>query len=44
MAKKKEIEITIRSSTAEYLTYVAATGDVPESYKVQNEEFGSLGG
>ena len=27
MAKKKKNEITIRSSAAEYLTFVAATGD-----------------
>ena len=30
MSKKKN-EITIRSSAAEYLTYVAAIGDNPES-------------
>ena len=27
MAKKQKKEVTIRSSTAEYLTYIAATGD-----------------
>ena len=31
MAKKKNNEITIRSSAAEYLTYVAAAGDDPQS-------------
>ena len=36
MAKKKN-EITIRSSAAEYLTYVAATGDNPESIEVRYE-------
>lgn len=34
MAKRKN-EITIRSSAAEYLTYVAATGDNPESIEVR---------
>lgn len=37
MAKKKN-EITIRSSAAEYLTYVAATGDNPESIEVRYED------
>ena len=32
MAKKQKKEVTIRSSAAEYLTYIAATGDSPESY------------
>lgn len=36
MAKKKN-EITIRSSAAEYLAYVAATGDNPESIEVRYE-------
>lgn len=36
MSKKKK-EITIRSSTAEYLTYVAAAGDNPESIEVRYE-------
>ena len=31
MAKKKEI--TIKSSAAEYLTYVAATGDNSDSFE-----------
>lgn len=35
---KKNNEITIRSSAAEYLTYVAATGDNPESIEVRYEE------
>lgn len=35
MAKK---EITIRSSAAEYLTYVAAIGDNPESIEVRYED------
>ncbi len=37
MAKKKS-EITIRSSAAEYLTYVAAVGDNPESIEVRYED------
>ncbi len=37
MPKKKSTEITIRSSTAEYLTYVAATGNAPESYEMRYE-------
>lgn len=36
MAKKKN-EITIRSSAAEYLTYVEATGDNSESIEVRYE-------
>lgn len=39
MTKKKNTEITIRSSAAEYLTYVAATGDAPESYEMRYENF-----
>lgn len=38
MQKKKNTEITIRSSTAEYLTYVAATGDAQESYEMRYED------
>ena len=37
MAKKKE-EITIRSSTAEYLTYVASVGDAETSFEMQYED------
>ena len=36
MAKKKEV--TIRSSAAEYLTYIASTGDSPESYEMRYED------
>ena len=36
MAKTKEI--TIHSSAAEYLTYIAATGDNPESYEMRYED------
>ncbi|MBQ8464600.1 MAG: virulence RhuM family protein [Alphaproteobacteria bacterium] len=36
MAKKKQ-EITIRSSAAEYLTFVAATGDNPASVEMRYE-------
>ena len=36
MAKKKEI--TIHSSAAEYLTYIAATGDSPESFEMRYED------
>ena len=38
MAKKKNNEITIRSSAAEYLTYVAATGDNPQSIEMRYED------
>ena len=37
MAKKKE-EITIRSSTAEYLTYIASVGDVEASFEMRYED------
>lgn len=37
MAKKKN-EVTIRSSAAEYLTYVAATGDTVESIEIRYED------
>jgi hypothetical protein len=37
MTKKKQ-EITIRSSAAEYLTFVAATGDNPESVEMRYED------
>ena len=42
MAKKRQKEITIRSSAAEYLTFVAATGDSKESVEVRYEDEGSL--
>lgn len=38
MAKKKNNEITIRSSAAEYLTYVAAAGDDPQSVEMRYED------
>jgi len=39
MSKKKNSkEITIRSSAAEYLTFVAATGDNPQSVEVRYED------
>ena len=38
MAKKQIKEVTIHSSAAEYLTYVAATGDSPESYEMRYED------
>ncbi len=38
MKKKKNNEISIRSSAAEYLTYVAAIGDNPESIEVRYED------
>lgn len=38
MAKKQSKEVTIHSSAAEYLTYVAATGDSPESYEMRYED------
>lgn len=37
MVKKKD-EVSIRSSAAEYLTYIAATGDNPESIEVRYED------
>lgn len=37
MAKKKE-EITIRSSTAEYLTYIASVGDGETSFEMRYED------
>ena len=36
--KEKNTEITIRSSAAEYLTYVAAIGDNPETIEVRYED------
>ena len=36
--KKKKDEITIRSSAAEYLTFVAATGDSTESMEMRYED------
>ena len=38
MAKKKNNEMTIRSSAAEYLTYIAATGDNPQSLEMRYED------
>ena len=38
MAKKNTKEITIRSSAAEYLTFVAATGDEKNSVEVRYED------
>lgn len=38
MAKKKNNEITFRSSAAEYLAFVAATGDDPESIEMRYED------
>lgn len=38
MAKKAIKEVTIRSSAAEYLTFVAATGDSKESVEVRYED------
>ena len=37
MAKKKN-EITVHSSAAEYLTFIAATGDSPESIEMRYED------
>jgi hypothetical protein len=36
--KKKKNEITIRSSAAEYLTYVAATGDNEQSFEMRYQD------
>ncbi|MBS4008014.1 MAG: virulence RhuM family protein [Clostridium sp.] len=38
MAKKKKNEIAIRSSAAEYLTFVASTGDSQNSFEVRYED------
>lgn len=35
---KKKSEITIHSSAAEYLTYVASTGSTPESFEMRYED------
>ena len=35
---KQKHEITIRSSAAEYLTYIAATGDNPQSFEMRYED------
>ena len=36
--EKKKNEITIRSSTAEYLTFIASTGGSTESYEMRYED------
>ena len=36
MARKRELPIT--SSAAEYLTYIASTGDIPESFEMRYED------
>ncbi|MDX9871052.1 MAG: RhuM family protein [Clostridia bacterium] len=38
MSKRKKLEMTIRSSAAEYLIYVAATGDNPQSIEMRYED------
>jgi hypothetical protein len=38
MAKKKKNEITIRSSAAEYLTFIASTGDSQDSFEMRYED------
>lgn len=38
MATKKNNEITIRSSAAEYLTFIAATGDNEQSFEVRYQD------
>ncbi len=38
MEKKKNNETTIRSSAAEYLTFIAATGDNPQSVEMRYED------
>ena len=38
MAEKKKDEITIRSSAAEYLTYVASVGDSADSVEMRYED------
>ena len=36
--KKKKDEVTIRSSAAEYLTYVATVGDQQDSFEMRYED------
>jgi len=36
--KKQNNSISIRSSAAEYLTFVAATGDNPQSFEMRYED------
>ncbi|WP_303059229.1 hypothetical protein [Veillonella magna] len=36
--KKKKDTITVRSSAAEYLTYVASIGDQPDSIEMRYED------
>lgn len=38
MANKKKNEITIRSSAAEYLTFVASMGDSQDSFEMRYED------
>ena len=38
MEEPKNTDITVKSSAAEYLTYIAATGDTPESYEMRYED------
>jgi len=38
MTKKRNNEIIIRSSAAEYLTFIAATGDDPENFEMRYED------
>lgn len=38
MSNRKKTEITIHSSAAEYLTFVAATGDSETSYEMRYED------
>jgi hypothetical protein len=38
MSGKKRMDITIRSSAAEYLTFIAATGDSEQSFEMRYEE------
>lgn len=38
MAKKKKNEVTIRSSAAEYLTFIASTGESQDSFEIRYED------
>ena len=38
MKYKKNTDITIHSSAAEYLTFIAATGDNPQSFEMRYED------
>jgi len=38
MSKKKKNDVTIRSSAAEYLTFIASAGDSQDSFEIRYED------